>query len=50
MLEETYYVRAFDWRNYELYKEPLAFSDNGTGFMTFQGIEGISQRNMKKTL
>lgn len=33
---EIHYARAFDWRNYEFSKEPLAFSNTEEGFMMFK--------------
>ena len=33
---ETHYARAFDWRNYEYSKTPLAFSNDEVGFLTFK--------------
>ena len=33
---ETHFVRAFDWRNYEFTKKPLAFSNTEAGFLTFK--------------
>ena len=29
---ETHYARAFNWRNYEYSKKPLAFSNDEAGF------------------
>lgn len=45
---ETHYARAFDWRNYEYSKKPLAFSNNEAGFMTFKAwMEDIAEKNGK---
>ena len=35
---ETHYARAFDWRNYEYSKTPLAFSNDEVGFLTFKAL------------
>ena len=33
---ETYFARAFDWRNYEFTKKPFEFSNNEAGFLSFK--------------
>ena len=33
---EIHYARAFDWRNYEYSRKPLAFSNDEEGFKTFK--------------
>lgn len=45
---ETHYARAFDWRNYEYSRKPLAFSNNEAGFMEFKAwMEDIAEKNGK---
>lgn len=45
---ETHYARAFDWRNFEFTRKPLAFSNTEAGFLTFKAwIEEIQERNGK---
>lgn len=45
---ETHFARAFDWRNYEYSKKPLAFSNNEAGFLTFKAwMEDIAEKNGK---
>ena len=45
---ETHYARAFDWRNYEFSKEPLAFSNTEAGFKMFQTwMEDIAEKSGK---
>ena len=42
---ETHYARAFDWRNYEFTKKPLAFSNTEAGFLTFKAwVEDLQER------
>ena len=42
---ETHYVRAFDWRNYEYSKTPLAFGNDKAGFLTFKAwVEGFKRK------
>jgi len=48
---ETHYARAFDWRNFEFTKKPLAFSNTETGFLTFKAwIEEIQEKNGKNAV
>lgn len=45
---ETHYARAFDWRNYEYAKKPLAFSNTEAGFQTFMAwMEDIAEKHGK---
>ena len=45
---EMHYARAFDWRNFEFTKKPLAFSNTEAGFLTFKAwIEEIQEKNGK---
>ena len=45
---ETHYARAFDWRNYEYSKKPLAFSNNEVGFATFKAwVEEMAEKQGK---
>ncbi len=45
---ETHFARAFDWRNYEYSKKPLAFSNNEAGFLTFKAwMEDITEKHGK---
>ena len=45
---ETHFARAFDWRNYEFSKKPIAFSNNEAGFMTFKAwMEDIAEKHGK---
>lgn len=45
---ETHYARAFDWRNFEFTRKPLAFSNTEAGFLTFKAwIEDIQEKNGK---
>lgn len=45
---ETHFARAFDWRNYEYSKKPLAFNNNEAGFLTFKAwMEDIVEKNGK---
>ena len=42
---ETHYARAFDWRNYEFTKKPLAFSNTEAGFLTFKAwVEDLQEK------
>lgn len=45
---ETHYARAFDWRNYEYAKKPLAFSNTEAGFQTFMHGWRILQKSTVK--
>jgi len=48
---ETHYARAFDWRNYEYSRKPLAFSNNEAGFMEFKAwMEDIAEKNGKNVV
>ena len=45
---ETHYARAFDWRNYEYSKTPLAFSNDEVGFLTFKAwVEDLKEKHGK---
>lgn len=45
---ETHFARAFDWRNYEFSKKPLAFGNNKAGFQTFKAwMEDIAEKSGK---
>lgn len=45
---ETHYARAFDWRNYEFSKGPLAFSNTEAGFKKFKAwIDDIAEESGK---
>lgn len=45
---ETHYVRAFDWRNYEYSKTPLAFGNDKAGFLTFKAwVEDLKEKHGK---
>ena len=45
---ETHFARAFDWRNYEFSKKPIAFSNNEAGFMTFKAwMKDIAEKHGK---
>ena len=45
---ETHYARAFDWRNYEYSKTPLAFSNDEAGFLTFKAwVEDLKEKHGK---
>ena len=44
----THYVRAFDWRNYEYSKTPLAFGNDKAGFLTFKAwVEDLMEKHGK---
>ena len=48
---ETHFVRAFDWRNYEYSKKPLAFSNNEEGFLIFKAwMEEIAEKHGKDVI
>lgn len=48
---ETHFARAFDWRNYEFSKKPLAFSNNEEGFLNFKAwLEDIAEKNGKEVV
>ena len=48
---ETHYARAFDWRNYEYSRKPLAFSNDEDGFMAFKDwMDDIAQKHGKETI
>ena len=48
---ETHFARAFDWRNYEYSKKPLAFSNNEAGFRTFMAwMEDIATKHGKNVV
>lgn len=48
---ETHYARAFDWRQYEFSKQPLAFSNDEAGFATFkEWVEEIKVRTGKEEI
>ena len=45
---ETHYARAFDWRNYEYSKTPLAVSNDEVGFLTFKAwVEDLKEKHGK---
>lgn len=45
---ETHFARAFDWRNFEYSKKPLAFSNNEEGFLTFKTwVDEIAEKHGK---
>ncbi|MCD8013697.1 MAG: IS110 family transposase [Lachnospiraceae bacterium] len=45
---EVHYARAFDWRNYEYSKKPLAFSNTEAGFETFKAwMDDIAEKHGK---
>lgn len=45
MGSETYYVGAFDWRNYEYTKKPLEFNNTEAGF---PGVQGMDEKSCGK--
>lgn len=48
---ETHFARAFDWRNYEFSKKPLAFSNNEEGFLTLKAWMGeIAEKHGKNVV
>jgi len=48
---ETHFARAFDWRNYEYSRKPLAFSNNEAGFKEFKAwMEDIAEKNGKNVV
>ena len=48
---EIHYARAFDWRNYEYSKKPLAFSNNEEGFNLFMDwIKDLAEQHGKNVI
>ncbi len=48
---EIHYARAFDWRNYEYSKKPLAFSNNEEGFNLFMNwIKDLAEQYDKNVI
>jgi len=48
---ETHYARAFDWRQYEFSKQPLAFSNDEAGFASFkEWVDEIKVRTDKEEI
>ena len=48
---ETYFARAFDWRNYEFTKKPFEFSNNEAGFLSFKAwVENLLEKNGKSVV
>lgn len=48
---EVHYARAFDWRNYEYSKKPLAFSNDKAGFAEFKAwMDGMMEKHNKTVM
>ena len=48
MGSQTYYARAFDWRNYEYSRKPFAFSNDESGVMAFKAWMRLQKSIIRK--